>query len=277
MNEPKPDQKKTILVVDDHQEILDFISDDLAESYRVETARDGRIAWEILARSPIDLVVSDLMMPDVDGIELCHWVKGNPIYKHIPFIMLTAKTSLQAKIEVLEYGADAYLEKPFSPSFLQAQIGSLLKNRQYLEEHYVSSSVDVPRDNELMVRLQQYICNHLENPNLSVEMLAEELHLSRATLYRRIKHESDLSPHELINRIRLNRAAELLNSGTFRVYEVSAMVGFNSCSHFIRNFQKYFGLSPKEWEVNAKGQKKEPSLWKRSMLFLKHPISAGSH
>src|SRR5690606_21644021 len=119
-----------ILIVDDHQEILDFISEDLSDFYQVETATDGLIALTILEQRQVDLVVSDLMMPNLDGFEFCVRIKRSPNYKHIPFIMLTAKNSLQAKIEGLEYGADAYIEKPFSPSFLQAQIGSLLKNRQ---------------------------------------------------------------------------------------------------------------------------------------------------
>lgn len=270
--------KKTILLVDDHQEILDFISDDLMDSYRVETASDGLLALAILERKHVDLVVSDLMMPNLDGFQLCHRIKKNQIFKHIPFIMLTAKNSLQAKIEGLEHGADAYIEKPFSPSFLQAQIGSLLKNRQYVEEHYVQN-VTHPvamrgMEDDIMNRLQQLIESHLDNPNLSVEFIADELHLSRATLYRKIKQGSDLSPHELINRARLNRAGELLNSTDLRVYEVSAMVGFNSCSHFIRNFQRYFGVSPKEWGARKIQPKDVSSLFNRGAVFFRHDFTS---
>lgn len=268
--------RKTILLVDDHQEILDFISEDLGDFYSVETAKDGMGALNILADKPIDLVVSDLMMPNLDGFELCNRVKRNPVFKHIPFIMLTAKNSLKAKIEVLEYGADAYIEKPFSPSFLQAQIGSLLKNRQYVEERYVgsttSSTDSAEADSEIMKKLLELIESHLDNPSLSVEFLAEEMHLSRATLYRKIKQESDLSPHELINRTRLNRAAELLNKTDLRVYEVSSMVGFNSCSHFIRNFQKYFKVSPKEWGTRSEKSKNMSSLLRRGLVFFQKPV-----
>lgn len=276
-----PDQKKTILLVDDHQEILDFISEDLSDFYQVETAKDGLIALAILEQRQVDLIVSDLMMPNLDGFQFCVFVKRNPDYKHIPFIMLTAKNSLQAKIEGLEYGADAYIEKPFSPSFLQAQIGSLLKNRQYTEEHYVRNAhtdpsfPEVETDGHIMEKLQQMIASHLDNPSLSVEFLATELHLSRATLYRKIKQESNLSPHELINRTRLNRAAELLNGTDLRVYEVSAMVGYNSCSHFIRNFQKYFGASPKEWGTRETRGKNVSDLLRRSLVFFQKSVPQG--
>lgn len=247
------DVRKIILLVDDHQEILDFLSDDLSDDYDVVQAHDGKLALQVLNKQHIDLIVSDVMMPEMDGFELCSLVKKDPNCQHIPFIILTAKNSIQAKIEGLEYGADAYIEKPFSPSFLQAQIRSLLKNRMFLKKHYAQ----VPENDSLlggntveedfMDKLQQLIIDHIDNSSLCVEFLANKLNVSRPTLYRKIKLTSNLSPNELINNLRLKKATQLLNNGSYKVYEISNMVGFSSSSHFIRNFQKHFGYSPKEW------------------------------
>lgn len=246
------DVRKIILLVDDHQEILDFLTDDLCDDYDIVQAHNGHLAIEVLLRQHIDLIVSDVMMPKMDGFELCSIIKKNPNCQHIPFIILTAKNSLQAKIEGLEYGADAYIEKPFSPSFLQAQIRSLLKNRMFLKEHYSSNentgTINPPTIEEgFMEKIQQLIIDHIDNTSLCVEFLADKLNVSRPTLYRKIKMTSNLSPNELINNLRLKRATQLLNNGSYKVYEISSMVGFSSSSHFIRNFQKHFGYSPKEW------------------------------
>ncbi len=250
--------KNTILIADDHQEILDFIADDLSDHYAVLQATNGQEALDMLSKYSVDLIVSDIMMPVLDGYDLCLKIKKSIDYCHIPFIMLTAKNSLQAKIDGLEHGADAYIEKPFSPSFLQAQIKSLLKNRQFIREHYDPSFIEPTEENQSITesdflnKVQDVILEHMGDSALCVDMLAEKLHMSRPTLYRKIKTLSLLSPNELINVTRLKKAVELLNKGEQRIYEISAMVGFSSSSHFIRNFQKYYGLSPKEWKQQQK-------------------------
>ncbi len=246
--------KPTILVADDHQEILDFIADDLSEYYYVLKAADGEQALSCLENHPVDLIVSDVMMPKIDGYELCTRLKENLHFSHIPFIMLTAKNSLQSKIEGLEYGADAYIEKPFSPTFLQAQITSLLRNRQHVRAHYnhspsshIQSSALNKSDRVFLEKLNLLILDNVTEQSLCVDLLADRMNMSRPTLYRKIKALSDLSPNELINVTRLKKAAEYLNDGQYKVYEISSLVGFSSSSHFIRNFQKQFGISPKEW------------------------------
>lgn len=248
--------KPTILVADDHLEILNFISDDLSDEYHVVKATDGKKALEQLTHQDVDLIVSDVMMPGIDGFELCAQLKDNVQYKHIPFIILTAKNSLQSKIEGLEYGADAYIEKPFSPSFLQAQIASLLRNRRNVQAHYRETAT-VPlaveptgfnkSDQDFLNKLNSFILKNINEQGLCVDFLADRMHMSRPTLYRKIKMLSDLSPNELINLTRLKKAAILLQEGNYKVYEISSMVGFSSSSHFIRNFQKQFGVSPKGW------------------------------
>lgn len=244
----------TIVIADDHQDILDFIAEDLEDHYRVVKMTNGQEALEYIKLYPVDLVVSDVMMPVMDGYELCTAIKDDLQYSHIPFIMLTAKNSLQSKIEGLEYGADAYIEKPFSPNFLQAQITSLLRNRKSLRAHYdatPSAPMDTGKeetsDQIFLRKLNALILENMSEQSLCVDMLAEKMCMSRPTLYRKIKALSDLSPNELINITRLKKAAQLLTNQEYKVYEIANKLGFSTPSHFTRNFQKQFGISPKEF------------------------------
>lgn len=252
-------ERATILVVDDHEEILDFIADDLSGDYTVLTAKNGRQALDVLAEYPIQLVVSDVMMPEIDGYELCQRVKSDVEYSHIPIILLTAKNTLQSKIQGLEQGADAYIEKPFSPEHLQAQINSLLSNRNKIREYFASSPLahiksmaHTKADERFLEDLNEVIQQHLADVTFDVEHLAEKMHMSRPTLYRKIKAISNLTPNDLINVARLKKAAQLLAEGRYKIYEVSDKVGYSSQTHFGRNFQKQFGMSPSEYLAQHK-------------------------
>lgn len=254
INSTDTDTKPVILLVDDNEEILDFISDDLGEKYQVLQARNGLEALAILENEIVQLVISDIMMPEMDGYQLCEKIKSTVEFSHIPIILLTAKNTLQSKIEGLELGADAYVEKPFSPELLQVQISSLLKNRKKIKEYFSSSplihlkSMAYSKADELfLAKLHDTIHKNIANPDLDVEHLAENMHMSRPTLYRKIKSISDLTPNELINLARLKKAAELLNEGVLRIYEISELVGYSSQTHFGRNFSKQFGMSPTEY------------------------------
>jgi two-component system, cell cycle response regulator len=246
--------KQVILLVDDNEEIVQFISDDLEERYTILTAGDGEEALQVLNREVVHLVVSDIMMPVMDGYELCAKVKSNFEYCHIPFVLLSAKNALSSKIEGLELGADAYIEKPFSPEYLQAQIANLLQNRTKIREYFASSPLmhiksmaHNKSDEAFLEKLNDAIYSNIENVNLDVEHLAGHMNMSRPTLYRKIKAISDLTPHELINIARLKKAAELLVEGDYRIYEVSEMVGYSSQTHFGRNFLKQFGMTPTDY------------------------------
>lgn len=250
----------TLLLVDDNEEILVFLKDDLEEHYAIFTAACGTEALEVLNTEVIQLVVSDVMMPDMDGFELCSHIKNNVEYCHIPVILLTAKNTLQAKIEGLEIGADAYVEKPFSPEFLQAQIASLLSNRNKVKAHFASSPLAHIKsmaynkaDEQFLGNLQQIIGKHLDDKMLDVEFLAKQMNMSRPTLYRKISVLSDMSPHELISLTRLKKAAELLLSGNYKVNEVADMLGFSSLANFGRSFSKQFGFSPVEYMKRNSG------------------------
>ncbi|GAA4801569.1 hypothetical protein GCM10023231_32910 [Olivibacter ginsenosidimutans] len=254
-----PHAKPCILLVDDHSEILDFLVDDLQEQYQIVTASDGREALERLVDERIQLIVSDIMMPGMDGYALCKAVKSNLEYCHIPIILLTAKNTLQSKIVGLEVGADAYVEKPFSPEYLQVQIANLLTNRNKLREYFASSplahikTMAHSKSDELFLdKLNDLIQEKLDNPGLDVEHLADAMCMSRPTLYRKIKAISDLTPNELINIARLKKAASLLAGGGLKIYEIAEMVGYSSQTHFGRNFHKQFGMSPSDYMEGLK-------------------------
>jgi len=254
----------TLLLVDDNEDILDFLSDDLGDKYHVLTAANGKDALEILARESVHLVISDVMMPGMDGFELCGMIKSSVESSHIPVILLTARNTLQSKIEGLEQGADAYVEKPFSPEFLHVQISSLLKNRDKVKAYFASSpllhlkSMAHTRADELFLeKLQQIIHSNISNPDLDVEHLADNMHMSRPTFYRKIKAISDLSPNELINLARLKKAVELLNEGVLKIYEVAEMVGYNSQTQLGRNFLKQFGMSPTDYISSLQADKRK--------------------
>jgi DNA-binding response OmpR family regulator len=250
----------TILVVDDNEEILDFIEQELNDKYAVIKALNGSEALHILKTEAIQAVVSDVMMPEIDGFELCRRIKQNFEYSHIPVILLTAKNTLQSKIEGLELGADAYIEKPFSPEYLRVQIANLLTNRAKIREYFASTpmvhmkSMAYSRADELFLeRLGEVIQQNLEDADLDVEKLAQFMNMSRPTLYRKIKSISDLTPNELINITRLKKATELLLEGRFKIYEVALIVGYGSQTNFGRNFFKQFGMTPSDYIAQKLG------------------------
>lgn len=243
-----------ILIVDDNDEILDFLDRILRSKYTVLKAESGDQAIQILESNSVQLVISDVMMPGMDGFELCKTIKGNFEYSHIPVILLTAKNTIKAKVTGLELGADAYIEKPFSNDHLKAQIASLLANRNMIREYFSSSPLvhiksmaHSKADEKFLEALNEMIQNNMEDVDLDVNKLASLMNMTRITLYRKIKAISALSPFELINITRLKKAAELLAEGNFRIYEISDRVGFSSQSNFTRNFQKQFNRTPTEY------------------------------
>lgn len=254
--------KPSILLVDDNDEIIEFLTDVLSEDYTVLKSSDGEEAFKVLEQETVHLIVSDVMMPVMDGFELCRLIKSNFECSHIPVILLTAKNNLQSKIEGLKLGADAYIEKPFSPEHLLAQIANLLTNRNKIREYFansplvhIKSMAYSTADEQFLEHLNETILSHLEDTELDVEGLAKAMNMSRPTLYRKIKAISNLSPNELINITRLKKAAELLASGTHKVYEVSDMVGYNSQNNFGRNFLKQFGITPTEYMSSKKEER----------------------
>ena len=248
------DMLPIILLVDDNEEILEFLERILNCKYVILKAENGEDAIKILQTDAVQLVISDVMMPVMDGFELCKTIKTNFEFSHIPVILLTAKNTIKAKVEGLEIGADAYIEKPFSKEHLQAQIASLLNNRQKIREFFASSPLvhiksiaHSKADERFLESLNNTICENIEDMELDVEKLAKFMNMSRITLYRKIKSISVLTPVEVINITRLKRAAELLSEGDHKIYEVADLVGFKSQSNFARNFLKQFNVTPTEY------------------------------
>jgi two-component system cell cycle response regulator len=251
-----------ILLVDDEEEILDFLERILKNKYAISRAENGQQALDVLAEEAVQLVISDVMMPEMDGFELCKAIKSNFEYSHIPVILLTAKNTMQSKVAGFELGADAYIEKPFSKEHLQAQIASLIANRTMLREYFASSPlVNIKTmahsraDERFLESLNDTIYQNLEDTNLDVEKLAAIMNMSRITLYRKIKAVTNYTPVELINVTRLKRAAELLVHDEYKIYEVADMVGFSSQSNFARSFHKQFGMSPSDYILKKQAEK----------------------
>ncbi|WP_301921641.1 response regulator [Ferruginibacter sp.] len=251
-----------ILIVDDNEEILEFLERILNNKYTILKAEDGKQALKILETEAVQLVISDVMMPEMDGFELCKNIKSHFEHSHIPVILLTAKNTIQSKIEGLELGTDVYIDKPFSKEHLLAQIASLLANRNMIREFFASSPLvhiksiaHYKSDERFLETLNDTICANMEDADLAVEKLAKIMNMSRITLYRKIKAISVLTPVEVINITRLKKAAELLAAGDHKIYEIADLVGFSSQSNFARNFQKKFNITPTEY-MHSKQLKK---------------------
>lgn len=243
-----------ILIVDDNEDILEFLSQVLGDTYKLHLASNGEIAQNILDNEIVDLIISDIMMPGIDGFELCRLIKSNVEYCHIPVVLLTVKNTYQSHIEGLEVGADLYIQKPFSSELLQLQIANLLENRLKIKAHFASSPFEDVRvmahsktDEAFLNKLDEYIRKNIADPDLNIDQLAEHMNMSRPTLYRKIKSLSTLSPKELINITRLKKATRLIAQNEFTMFEITKMIGYSSQSLFNKNFQRYFNVSPREY------------------------------
>ena len=253
-------EKKSVnlLLVEDNKDLLKLTADYMHDYYQVHLAKNGKEALDVLSVENIDIVVSDVMMSEMDGYQLCESIKSDTQFCHIPVILLTAKTNVEAKIRGLEYGSDAYLEKPFSLEHLRTQINNLLTNRQQLRTLFASSPL-LPnteiavslKDKEFVERLNAAIESHLQDINFSIDTLSEILFMSRSNFYRKIKSISGMSPNDYLKMIRLKKAAELLIKQEFRINEVYEQVGFSSSSYFAKCFKEQFSILPRDFVLNA--------------------------
>ncbi len=244
----------TVLVVEDNDEMRDFVASEVNALYNVLTATNGEEAIDRLARESVQLIISDIMMPVLDGITLLRKVKSDIEFSHIPVILLTAKNTMQSRLEGLETGADAYLEKPFTLDLLLAQISNLLENRNKLRTYYFKSPLvnmktmaNTKADEHFLEKLNEIINANITDIELDVDKIAAEMNISRPTLYRKINALSNLTPNELIKICRLKKAAGLILEGNMRIYEIAEAVGFNSQSYFSRAFSKQFNMTPSQY------------------------------
>ncbi len=247
-------EKPLLLIVEDNPEMRGFLQESFSSDYSVITAEDGMDGLDKLKNSEVSLIISDLMMPRMDGLEFCSALKANILTSHIPVVLLTAKTDLSAKIEGMNCGADAYVEKPFSVRFLKAQIRNLIESRKALRRKYsempfvpLNSIAGNKADEEFLSKMNAFIENNISNPDFSIEMLSEQLAISRSGLFAKIKTLAGVTPNELMQVVRLKKAAELLAEKKYRINEIAYMVGFNNPSYFTKCFQKQFGVRPGEF------------------------------
>ena len=247
--------KLSVLIVEDQADMREFIAKELSETYTVFEADNGQSALKLLnSRNIIHLIISDVMMPVMDGFEFCNKVKNDLNFSHIPFIILTAQHNLQSRLEGLNQGADAYIEKPFSIELLQAQISNLLKSRELLNKTYLEkplvpvASLAISKiDDIFLEKFNSFLNENLTNEGLNVEMIASAMGMSTSSLYRKVKGISGLSPVDFIRITRLKRAVQLIQNGEGRINEIAFQVGFSSPAYFSTCFQKQYGKTPSDF------------------------------
>ena len=256
--------RRIALVVEDNPDISDYIAESLSDEYEVQKAENGKQGLQLAVKVVPDIIISDVMMPEMNGIEMCRKVKENICTSHIPVILLTAKDSLADKEEGYQTGADSYMTKPFSASLLRTRINNLLETRRQLAERLAGqSSVDVKKavmatncsklDNEFLNKLTQIIEENLSQEKLDVSSLAAKLCMSSSTLYRKVKALTGLSTNEYVRKIKMRNAEKLLLEGKYSISEIAFMVGMNSTVYFRQCFKEEFGIAPSDYLKQLKG------------------------
>lgn len=268
-NVVEEDKGTRILIIEDNEELRHFICNVLAKSYIVFEATNGLQGLDITLTEIPDIVISDIMMPEMDGIEYLKRVKENSNVCHIPIILLSAKSSLSDQIQGLEYGADEYITKPFSSMYLKARVDSLLKQRQMLYDYYTSKMKDeknanlleqltpsAPQithfDDDFIRNVLQSVEDNLQNSDFKIDDLAESMSMSRTVFYRKIKSLMGVSPIDFVKMMRIKRAVQLLEQDEYTVAEVGYMSGFTTPQYFSRVFKEAMGCTPKEYQFKHK-------------------------
>ena len=256
---------KTLLLAEDNADIRQYLREELSRDYHIVECADGKEAYDHILLNAPDLIISDVIMPGMDGFALCKKIRHHPDFNHLPVILLTAKVLEQDRIDGLEVGADAYLTKPFNIEVLKKTVSNLLASRSRLMVSYSEpkvKSADIKDveiktpDDRLMERVLRVINERLADPTLTVDSMTREVGLSRAHLYRKIKEMTNMSTNEFIRTIRLKKAAEMLTTAKYSIAELSDAVGFTSQTYFATAFKSMYGMTPSEYAKKA--SEKEP-------------------
>jgi ligand-binding sensor domain-containing protein/DNA-binding response OmpR family regulator/nitrogen-specific signal transduction histidine kinase len=250
-----PESGLKILVVEDNRDLRTFLVQNLSENQVILEAENGLAAMKVIEKEHPDIIISDILMPEMDGLELCDAVKTNPAYSHIPLILLSAKTDTPTKIEGLKKGADVYLEKPFSIGQIKAQISSIIENRNNLRNNFIKSPLQYFKqkpeknnnDAEFIEKLNASILENMSNEKFSIDSLSEQFFMSRSNFHKKIKSITGITPNDYIKLIRLNKSAQMLATGKYKINEVCYLVGFNTPSYFSKCFYDHFGKLPKDF------------------------------
>lgn len=253
-------KRGTLLIAEDNEEIRNYLRDGLSAYFEVLLATQGDEALELMKEHNVDVVLTDVMMPVMDGVKLTKAIKQNIRTCHIPVIILSAKTDIRDQLEVLQVGADDYIPKPFSMTVLNMKIQNQLRTRHRIFEHYSKSLEIEPQkisfnamDEELLKRAMDIVTKNMDNIEFSADDFARDMNMSRSNLHLKLKAITGESTIEFIRKIRFKKACELLEDGRYTVAEVSTMVGFNTPSYFATSFKKYFGYLPTEYIKNRRG------------------------
>lgn len=265
--------KEVMLLVEDNQELRAFLRTIFSSTYRVVEAADGMEGWSKALKFVPDIIISDVMMPEKDGIEMTKELRADMTTSHIPIVLLTAKTSIESKLEGLEYGADDYITKPFSATYLKARVENLLSQRRKLQSLYrdnlmnnthvssLSTSEEAateeeklpdmsPNDRKFMDKLVELMEANMDNGDLVVDDLVREVAVSRSVFFKKLKTLTGLAPIEFIKEMRINRAAQLIETGEFNMTQISYMVGINDPRYFSKCFKSKLGMTPTEYRDN---------------------------
>lgn len=250
------DKQYSVLVVDDDTEVVHYLKTLLSPHYKVICRFDVESAYKTLKEEAPDIVLSDVVMPVTDGYQFCRMIKENIELSHIPVILVTAKATVENQVEGLDTGADAYVTKPFDPTYLLALIKSQLKNREKVRSllgtttktDEIEENILSPQDNAFMTELYHLMENELSNPELNITRMTEVLKISRTKFYYKVKGLTGENPNVFFKTYKLNRAAELLSEGKYNVSEIADMAGFSTLSHFSSSFKKQFGVAPSEYQ-----------------------------
>jgi signal transduction histidine kinase/DNA-binding response OmpR family regulator len=262
---PKIGKRQKIVIVEDDSEIRDYLTEALSENYDITGCENGKKGLAAVLKQMPDLVISDVMMPEMDGTTLCSKIKTNNATSHIPVVLLTAKSREEDQLEGLEMGADAYIVKPFNMDILRRTIDNLIHSHHTLQlkfgrndqlEELVDDIKVKSPDEKLLERVMQAINHNLNNADLNVDKIADEVGISRVHLHRKMKELTGQTPHDFIRNIRMKKAASLLASGDMNVSEVMYACGFSNAASFSTVFKKMYGMSPREY-MNEHAEKTE--------------------
>lgn len=245
--------KNRVLVVEDDEEIRKYICRELASDFHMSECTNGKEALAMILKKEPDLIISDIMMPEMDGLTLCKKIKQNVTINHIPIILLTAKSREEDNLEGLNMGADAYIVKPFSIEILRKTAINLIKSREVLRNSFSGSQMQEQKlkklkvqspDDRLLNKVMKVINDNLGNPDLNVEMIATEVGISRVHLHRKLKELTNQSTRDLIRNVRLKQAASLLANSYHNITEVASLTGFTNIAYFSTAFKELYGVPP---------------------------------
>jgi len=250
------EDKPLVLIVEDNEEVRTFITGALGDRYRIVQAENGEQGWATATECIPELIISDVMMAEMDGLTLCTKLKTDERTSHIPVILLTAKASLNHQLSGLKTGADAYISKPFSIQLLELNVRNLLASRRLMREKYSRQITLQPQnvvieslDEQFLARIVAITEELMDHPDFGVPMLAERIGMSQSVLYKKLKAVTDLSVNDFLKSIRLKRAAQLLQQQKMTIYEVAYAVGYDDRKYFSKEFKKQFGKTPSEYAV----------------------------